>query len=443
MAPSKALISLALFGITTARQCSNLTIPVTISSRQGQFREVPVEDNLDVGAFATRFNQFQKNYTADLLEAYQTLDGTYQISAQYCMPDGGSNGIVQLLSHGIGFDKTYWDLSYNNYNYSYVNVALAAGYSTLAIDRLGIGNSSHGDPFNEIQAQAEVEALNSVTLQLRKGEIQEIGCSYDRVIHVGHSFGSVQSYWLSALYPENTDGVILTGFSLASQFLAYIVAGWNLQSARLNQPLRFGNASNDVVRTLTKKSNLDDNLIRSLQQILGGLGIDLTPQEVWNEVATTEVLDLINGYNTSVISYDYPAGYLASSNLIALQYAFLQPGNYDIGLAVQGEKSKQPVTTGELLTIGNAPSSSPFTGPVLVITGEHDVPFCGGNCYGQVSGTNYSNIPENVAMAFPSAAAFTSYIQPNTGHGINFHYNATAAYQVIQDFLASHDLSAH
>jgi pimeloyl-ACP methyl ester carboxylesterase len=275
---------------------------------------------------------------------------------------------------------------------------------------------------------------------VRRGEIPEISCSYDKVIHVGHSFGSVQSYWLSALYPDNTDGLILTGFSLASQFLSYVVAGWNLHSARLNQPLRLGNASNEVVRELASQNGMGDNVVQGLQRILSAAGIDLSSQEVWNEVATTEILDLINGYNKTVQSYDYPSGYLASSDLTALQYAFLQPGNYDVGLALQGEKTKQPVTTGEILTIGNAPSSSSFKGPVLVLTGEHDVPFCGGNCYGQVTGTNFSNIPEDVVMAFPSASAFTSYIQPNTGHGLNFHYNATAGYQVIQDFLASNGL---
>jgi pimeloyl-ACP methyl ester carboxylesterase len=275
---------------------------------------------------------------------------------------------------------------------------------------------------------------------VRRGEIPEISCSYDKVIHVGHSFGSVQSYWLSALYPDNTDGLILTGFSLASQFLSYVVAGWNLHSARLNQPLRLGNASNQVVRELASQNGMGDNVVQGLQRILSAAGIDLSSQEVWNEVATTEILDLINGYNKTVQSYDYPSGYLASSDLTALQYAFLQPGNYDVGLALQGEKTKQPVTTGEILTIGNAPLSSSFKGPVLVLTGEHDVPFCGGNCYGQVTGTNFSNIPEDVVMAFPSASAFTSYIQPNTGHGLNFHYNATAGYQVIQDFLASNGL---
>jgi pimeloyl-ACP methyl ester carboxylesterase len=295
---------------------------------------------------------------------------------------------------------------------------------------------------NEIQSQAEVEALNAVTTKLRNGEIKEIGASYKKVIHVGHSFGSVQSYWLSALYPNNTDGVVLTGFSVASQFLAYIVAGWNLHSARLNQPLRLGNASNDGVRKLAAQYNLDKNLVSTLQTILKSAGVDLTSQAVWNEIATTEVLDLITGYNQSTFQYNYPSGYLVSSDLTALQYAFLYPGNYDIGFALVGEQTKQPVTTGELLTIGGSPSSSPFTGPVLVITGEHDVPFCGGNCYGKLPNSTAANIPAGVAAAYPSASKFEAYIQPGSGHGLNFQYNATAGYKVIQNFLKSNGLAA-
>jgi hypothetical protein len=107
MAILKTLSPLLLASTVAARQCSNFLIPVDISSRQGQFKEVPVESNLDTGAFATRFSEFEGNYTATLLEGYQTLQGSYEISAQYCRPDSGSSGIIQLLSHGIGFDKTY------------------------------------------------------------------------------------------------------------------------------------------------------------------------------------------------------------------------------------------------------------------------------------------------------------------------------------------------
>jgi pimeloyl-ACP methyl ester carboxylesterase len=266
--------------------------------------------------------------------------------------------------------------------------------------------------------------------------------SYHTVIHVGHSFGSVQSYWLSALYPNNTDGLVLTGYSVASQFLAYVLAGWDLHSARLNQPFRLGNSSNSVIMKLATQYNLNKDLVPGLQQILEKAGVDLTSDEVWNIVASTEVLDMITGYNQTVFQYNYPSGYMASSDLTALQWAFLYPGNYDVGLALVGEQTKQPVTTGELLTIGDAPMMSPFTGPVLVVTGEHDVPFCGGNCTTILPGSSVPNIPAGVAMSFPAASAFESYLQPNTGHGLNFHYNATAGYQVIQDWLASHGLAA-
>jgi hypothetical protein len=252
----------------------------------------------------------------------------------------------------------------------------------------------------------------------------------------------VQSYWLSALYPNNTDGLVLTGFSVASQFLPYIIAGWNLHSARLNQPLRLGNASNTGIRALAAQYNLDKNLVSGLDQLLSSIDIDLSSQEIWNDIATTEVLDLITGYNQSVFQYNYPPGYLVSSDLTALQYAFLYPGNYDIGIALAGETTKQPVTTGELLTIGSSPSSSPFTGPVLVFTGEFDVPFCGGNCYGKLEGSNVQSIPAGVKAAFPSASKFEAYVQPGTGHGLNFQYNATAGYEVIQGFLKGSGLGA-
>ena len=49
-----------------------------------------------------------------------------------------------------------------------------------------------------------------------------------------------------------------------------------------------------------------------------------------------------------------------------------------------------------------------------------------------------------VKMNFPSVSEsnFSSHIQPNTGHGINFHYNATGAYKVWLDFLGSKNLAS-
>ena len=70
-----------------------------------------------------------------------------------------------------------------------------------------------------------------------------------------------------------------------------------------------------------------------------------------------------------------------------------------------------------------------------------DLPYCGGNCFATGLPT-LASIPAAAAANFPMVAAsnFTAYIQPNTGHGINAHYNATGAYGVIQTFLKSKGL---
>lgn len=306
---------------------------------------------------------------------------------------------------------------------------------------MGIGNSSHGDPINEIQAQLEVEALRAVTTLLRAGEIPEITCNYSKVIHVGHSFGSIQSYWLSALYPGLTDGLVLTGFSVNGSFLpSQTVPGWNLASARLNQPLRFGDAPNDKIEAVSNKWRVSTSLIHAAQVALNYVGISVSTDDIWNDIATTQVGNIIVGWNETVERLNYPSGYLTHSDLTANQFVFLRYGAYDIGLGVITEQTKQPVTIGELLTAGGSPSSSPFTGPVIVFTGEYDEPFCGLDCF--ATGGVAPSIPAEVAEVFPNAKAFEAYIQPGTGHGINAHYNSSAGNAYVQQWLAANGLGA-
>lgn len=82
--------------------------------------------------------------------------------------------------------RRYWDSSYNNFNYSYVNYATdCAKYCTLNYDRLGIGNSSHGEPLNEIQSFLEIAALAELTTMLRTGTFPGVSQSFGKVVHVG------------------------------------------------------------------------------------------------------------------------------------------------------------------------------------------------------------------------------------------------------------------
>jgi hypothetical protein len=68
-----------------------------------------------------------------------------------------------------------------------------------------------------------------------------------------------------------------------------------------------------------------------------------------------------------------------------------------------------------------------------LISGQQDLPFCGGDCRGildvDVERPNY-----------PKATPLEVYVHPNAGHGLNLHYNSSAAYAVINGFLNSNGL---
>ncbi|KAI4849689.1 alpha/beta-hydrolase [Aureobasidium sp. EXF-8845] len=433
---------LALLGVASAAKvCTNVTVPVNINARQAIFDVPTFESNFDAVKFSLDFTNIGQNYTDVVTKGFENFQGNYNISAKYCKPQGDhkANPTVQVLTHGIGFDKSYWDLSYNNYNYSYIDVAVAAGYHTVSIDRFGIGNSSHADPL-QVQAPGEVSALYEITSMLRNGTFPTVSHKFGKVVHVGHSFGSLQSYLLTALYPGSSDGVVLTGFSMNGTWLGQTLADWNLHLARLNQPLRFGDISS-VSRTKNNIAWFSQGLVSIIQSALSAIGINLSTSDIWQEIATTEIGDIINGWNTTVIAQNLPTGYLTWSDLTSNIFAFLYPGYFDVGAALFAESTKQPVTLGEIFTLANgAPATSPHKGPALVLTGRRDTIYCGGDC--EATGTSLASIPAGVAKAFPNASKFEAYIHPNTGHGINFHYNATGAYNVIQNFFNSNGLAS-
>lgn len=138
------------------------------------------------------------------------------------------------MTHGVGINRFYWDFSYNSYNYSYVDRALAKGYSTLIYDRLGIGESSRGDPIGDLQASLEVSALHQLTKLLRQSKVPGIKTKFDKIFHVGHSFGSILTYGLTTTYPEDSDGIVLTGFSITESFLTWFGYACNFVVANTN-----------------------------------------------------------------------------------------------------------------------------------------------------------------------------------------------------------------
>nr|POF23959.1 hypothetical protein CFP56_54895 [Quercus suber] len=362
-------VAAALAGAVSARKCQNITVPIEASARNGVFDLTIPKTNIDITNFILDLTQQGKNYTANILEGYNTVSGKYNLAATYCTPDSGDNGVTQVLTHGIGFDRSYWDFSANNYNYSYVSEAVDTyKFSTLSWDRLGLGQSSHGNPLTEIQALLEVDALRALTEALKDGKIAGVPAP-KKTVHVGHSFGSEHTYALTAMYPGISDGIALTGFSQNGSFVPYFALGANLLQANLNPALT-----------------------------------------------------------------SYVDGYLADSDESAVQENFFAPHQFDPAILTAATKTGQPVTVGELLTIGGETGSvNNFAGPTLIITGERDIPYCGGNCLAPPTG--YANIPAAAVKTLPKASPFQVTIVPNAGHGLNLEYSHPYTYGTINNFF--------
>ncbi|KAI9831804.1 MAG: hypothetical protein M1819_004701 [Sarea resinae] len=435
------LLLIAIFGTVEGKTCTNLTIPVQISARTGIFNIPTLASNLDAVAFSLNVTNIQGNFSQTSLLGYRTTTGEYNISAKLCQPEkanASTREVVQFLTHGIGFDKTYWDLPFNNYNYSYIDVAVDQfGFSTLSIDRLGIGNSSTGDALNTIQAQSELSAIYEITKMLRQGTLPGTPESFKKVVHVGHSFGSALSYSLANQYPNETDGLILTGFSLNGTWLPATVAGWNSKIASLDQPLRFGNVSAQTLQYLSSKVG-NNATYTAITQIFKDLGLSYSTLK---QLATTsDILDFLAGANSTppVVPANLPTGYLTWSDITANLYAFLAPRYFDPAVLTYAETHKQPYTLGEVLTLPSVPASAPeFKGPVQIVTGNQDAIYCGGDCF-STGVSDITSIPAAAKKSFPHASVFETLIQPNTGHALNIHYNSTAAFVAIQKFVKAH-----
>ena len=94
--------------------------------------------------------------------------------------------------------------------------------------------------------------------------------------------------------------------------------------------------------------------------------------------------------------------------------------------------AKSTYTIGQLLTLADIYMPAPaFTGPVNIVVGQHDFPFCLGDCgfpQGQVAAT--------IRALYPAAAPGSTYdIVPDSGHMLNAHYQAFQVFAQINKFL--------
>lgn len=148
----------------------------------------------------------------------------------------------------------------------------------------------------------ELAILVDLTKRLRDNTLSKGVPKPSKVVHVGHSYGSMLSSGLAATAGELSDGIVLTGFSNINQYMQWFAISTGYNIASLNQPDRLGSLA---------------------------------------------------------------SGYLTWSNEVANQYDFFKYPYFEPGVLSQAESTKWAFTIGEFLS-GVPTSGPDFDKPVLV-----------------------------------------------------------------------------
>ncbi|KAL2060027.1 hypothetical protein VTL71DRAFT_9849 [Oculimacula yallundae] len=208
------LVCSALATTSQRKTCTDYEIPVTPTSVNliwgkkfaNNFDVVDLISDINSRTAATSFHPYDET-TAPVLTT-----ASYNISATFCTPKKGATGIVLLLSHGLNFDRSYWDPEVSKEKYSFVDWVIARGYSVFYYDRLGVGKSTLISGYVN-QASIQIAILEELTTSVRAGKYTGALGTPKALVLVGHSFGSVLSSALVTAKPSIAEGLILTGFS--------------------------------------------------------------------------------------------------------------------------------------------------------------------------------------------------------------------------------------
>ncbi|KAI0997153.1 hypothetical protein K3495_g11033 [Podosphaera aphanis] len=390
---SVSLISL----IATARgaavkragpSCQDIKIPVSINPKNVKIDTSRKDLSTVDGLKQTLDGILSDNLKGNTNTEYADVNGNYMIAARFCEP-GTKNSTraktVQMLVHGITYSKDYWSglgppgQGFDGDTYSYIESSSKQGYPTLSIDRLGNGDSDRPDGFREVQINSHVEVTEAIAKSLKAGSIG--GRSFDKMIYVGHSYGSMIGNLHAVKYPDTFNSYVLTGFS----------------------------------------TRVKTSLIPTL--LTGGF--------LPAQIAFPEKLS------------DQSLSYYAASNEDGAASLFFVDKNTDPNLLTRNFQQRGTVTVGEFISgFESAQAATNYKGRVLVFNGQNDAIFCSPDSFGKGTlngkgdcGTGDDSIIAETGKEYPAAAVFDYMTVPDVGHCNILHKNAQEQFDMINRWI--------
>ncbi|KAF2120911.1 Alpha/Beta hydrolase protein [Lophiotrema nucula] len=306
--------------------------------------------------------------------ATKRFTGDYEIAASFCTPKKPKDGkekVVIMATHGIGPARSHWNSPYKPDEFNFVKFALEKGYSVFFYDRLGCGASSRISGFEATLSTASA-VIKTLATSLKQGKYTA-HIKPSKLVLLGFSFASFTIHSTIAESPSIADAVILTGIGL-------------------NATAGLGLNPNGLIRSFVPRiANVENPALYG---------------------------DRDEGYVTWPSVFDLIMNYFKAP--------FFAPET-----ATFTESAKEPYAIGELLTFPGPASISAekWDKPALHLTGEKDYIACDGDCakdgiYETPSREYYKN-----------ARPLQLSVHPGASHHVNFHANATGAFEVITAFL--------
>ena len=167
----------------------------------------------------------------------------YKIAGTYYHRGTSHNRTLQVAVHGATYDRGYWDGPIiNGEDYSYAEYMVENGFSVLAIDQLGAGESS--TPFGWSLNLAETASGLHQVLDALRDDDNPLGGAFDDIALVGHSNGSLTAIYEESVY-GSADALVVTGWGhtyaplgVDPDFINSLLAAPYLAPSALPEPFR-------------------------------------------------------------------------------------------------------------------------------------------------------------------------------------------------------------